>query len=171
MPRVVNRDEDVDSGRPTVVPPFNVAAFARQSETMRAVVPLAEETALEAAHRLAKEGEPEQALFHLARLLEEFPLHVDALVLSAQCSTAVERDCLATIGPGSSLLVVAASPEALKSSALDSVSGFLLSLMDGKSDVDTILDLSGLPRLLALRHLRGLVDRKLVVSKRHPLPR
>ena len=43
--------------------------------------------------------------------------------------------------------------------ALDHVSGFLLSLMDGTLTVEAILDVAGLPRLLALRHLRNLLER------------
>jgi hypothetical protein len=54
----------------------------------------------------------------------------------------------------------------LKAFALDQVSGFLLSLADGSLTVEAILDASGLPRLLALRHLRGLVDRGLLAPRR-----
>jgi hypothetical protein len=35
--------------------------------------------------------------------------------------------------------------------------------MDGATDAETILDISGLPRLLALRHLRSLLERGVVV--------
>jgi hypothetical protein len=62
----------------------------------------------------------------------------------------------------------------LKAFALDQVSGFLLSLADGSLTVEAILDASGLPRLLALRHLRGLVDRGLLGAasghRRPPVP-
>ena len=60
-------------------------------------------------------------------------------------------------------MVVAVSPDELKRFTLDNVSGFLLSVMDGATDVEAILDISGLPRLLALRHLRSLLDRGIVV--------
>jgi hypothetical protein len=55
--------------------------------------------------------------------------------------------------------------------ALDNVSGFLLSLMDGATNVEAILDISGLPRLLALRHLRSLVERGIVVGASVRMPR
>lgn len=52
--------------------------------------------------------------------------------------------------------------------------GVLLSLADGSLTVEAILDASGLPRLLALRHLRGLVDRGLLSPasgyRRPPVP-
>jgi len=76
---------------------------------------------------------------------------------------ALEREYLSSVGSASAILVVAVSPEELKTLALDNVSGFLLSLMDGATDVETILDISGLPRLLALRHLRSLLERGVVV--------
>ncbi|MFT3921194.1 MAG: hypothetical protein QM778_01535 [Myxococcales bacterium] len=45
---------------------------------------------------------------------------------------------------------------------LDSRMGFLLSRIDGTSDYETILELSGMPRLEALRSLVELVDAKVV---------
>jgi hypothetical protein len=76
---------------------------------------------------------------------------------------ALERECLAAIGSESAILVVAVFPEELKRIALDNVSGFLLSAMDGATDVETILDISCLPRLLALRYMRSLLQRGVVV--------
>jgi hypothetical protein len=83
--------------------------------------------------------------------------------LSTDCREALEREYLSSVGSASAILVVAVSPEELKTLALDNVSGFLLSLMDGATDAETILDISGLPRLLALRHLRSLLERGVVV--------
>jgi hypothetical protein len=45
---------------------------------------------------------------------------------------------------------------------LDSRMGFLLSRIDGMSDYETILELSGMPRLEALRSLVELVDTKVI---------
>ena len=45
---------------------------------------------------------------------------------------------------------------------LDSRMGFLLSRIDGSSDYETILELSGMPRLEALRSLVELVDAKVI---------
>ena len=116
-------------------------------------------TTIEDARRLLKWGEAEQALSLLARLLEHLPFHADASALSQECRQAVERECVSEIGSLSAVLVVAVAPEELKQFKLDGASGFLLSLMDGATNVETMLDLCGLPRLLALRHLRGLVSR------------
>ena len=53
---------------------------------------------------------------------------------------------------------------------LDSRMGFLLSRIDGSSDYETILELSGMPRLEALRSLVELVDAKVIrIVWRHVL--
>ncbi|MGH7435412.1 MAG: hypothetical protein ACRENE_07035 [Polyangiaceae bacterium] len=66
------------------------------------------------------------------------------------------------MGSEAAILVPALSPEDLKSYALDNVSGFLISLVDGATSVESLLDMCGLPRLLALRHVRSLVERGIV---------
>jgi hypothetical protein len=45
---------------------------------------------------------------------------------------------------------------------LDSRTGFLLSRIDGSSDYETVVELSGMPRLEALRSLVELVDAKVI---------
>jgi hypothetical protein len=158
--------------RPTVVPSFDPEAFARDSEIkQRAAVAADGGPTIDQARRLHLDGEHEQALFLLGRLLEIAPLHPEATRLSADCRGALERQCLSTIGSESAILVAAVSPEELKTFGLDNVSGFLLSLMDGATNVEAILDISGLPRLLALRHLRNLLERGVVVVASRMKPR
>ncbi len=149
--------------RPTVPAPFDPAAFARRSELkLKAAVEAPQPTTIGEARRLFEDGRPEEALFMLARLLELAPLHAEANALSKACSEALEHECLMAIGSGSAVLTVALSPGELKRFGLDNVSGFLLSLIDGRTDVETLVDLSGLSRLLALRHLRALVVRGII---------
>ncbi len=162
-------DLEPEEDRPTVVPSFDLQAFARDSEIrQRTVSPAAGDNTLTEARRLLEEGDPEQALFLLARLLAATPLHAEANALSNECGAALERACWSAIGPASGILVVAVSSKELTGFRLDHVSGFLLSLMDGRTDVETMLDLSGVPRLLALRHLRGLVGRGIVRVAKKP---
>lgn len=146
------------------MPEFDPEAFARDSETkQRAAVAEGGEPTIDQARRHHLAGEHEEALFLLTRLLELAPLHPEGSTLASECRQALERECLSAVGSESSVLVVAVSPEELKRFTLDNVSGFLLSVMDGATDVETILDISGLPRLLALRHIRGLLERGVVV--------
>ena len=149
------------------MPEFDPEEFARDSELrLRTAQPAKGETTTEEARRLLEDGQPEQALFLLARLLDLAPLHAEARALSKACSAALERDCLSIIGSTSAILEVAVTPDELKGFGLDHVSGFLLSLMDGSTSVDTLLDLCGLSRLLALRHLRDLVVRGIAQVRR-----
>jgi hypothetical protein len=158
-PAVVDGDE-----HPTVVPAFDPEAFARDSETrQRAASAVDGEPTIDEARRHHAAGKHEEALFLLTRLLDLAPLHPEGSRLASECRQALERDCLSAIGSESAILATAVSTEELKGFALDNVSGFLLSVMDGATDVETILDISGLPRLLALRHLRSLLDRGIVV--------
>ena len=149
--------------RPTIIPSFDPEAFARDSEIkQRAAFAADGEPTINQARRLHLDGEHEQALFLLAHLLEIAPLHPEATHLSADCRAALERECLSSVGSESAILVAAISSDELKTFGLDNVSGFLLSLMDGATNVEAILDISGLPRLLALRHLRNLLERGVV---------
>lgn len=164
--------DESDNDRPTVLPPFEPETFARDSELrLQAARPLRGGTTTDEASRLLQEGRPEEALFLLSRLLEATPLDRDATRLSEECSVALERECWSVIGSRSTILAVCVSREELTGFGLDHVSGFLLSRVDGVTDVETLLDISGLPRLLALRHLRGLVARGIVVAQRRALSR
>ncbi len=157
-------DPDVDTGeRPTLVPDFDPEAFARDSEMRARIGPLPDgEATIDQAARLHEEGNHEGALFLLSRLLELSPFHPAASKLAGECRKALELQCIAAIGSLGAILVVKTSPEELKGFELDNVSGFLLSRIDGSTDVETLLDLGGVPRLLALRHLRDLVERGIV---------
>jgi hypothetical protein len=164
------REAGSDS-RPTLVPVFDPEAFARDSEVnQRAAVPVGGDSTIEQALRLHLDGKHEDALFLLTRLLELAPLHPEATKLSSDCREALERECLSAIGSEAAILVAAVSPEELKRFALDNVSGFLISRLDGTTNVESVLDISGLPRLVALRHLRSLLERGIVVvaSSRRP---
>jgi hypothetical protein len=167
-------DSDSEEDRPTVIPEFDPAAFARDSELRQRPAlpstgePATGESTIDEARRLLQGGDAEQALFLLARLLELAPLHSEASALSTECRAVLERECLSSVGSASAILIVVVGTEELKGLGLDNVSGFLLSHMDGLTDVETLLDLSGLPRLLALRHLRGLVARGIVAVARKP---
>ena len=69
------------------------------------------------------------------------------------------------IGSAATVFIVDVTPNELKTMALDHVSGFLLTLTDGVTNVETLLDLCGLPQLVALRHLRDLVRQGIIVDE------
>jgi len=158
--------------RATLIPDFDPQDFARDSEVRQRTASGVEgEPTMDQARRLHDQGDDEGALFLLTRLLDLAPLHPDANKLADECRASLERQCLSAIGSESAVLVAAVTEEELKTFALDNVSAFLFSRLDGATKVEDILDISGLPRLLALRHLRKLLDRGLVVSASRARPR
>jgi hypothetical protein len=170
----MSSERDADD-RPTLVPEFDPEDFARDSEIRQRAVPEAGgEPTIDQAHRLHLDGDHEQALFLVTRLLELAPPHAEATKLAAECRVGLERQCLSAIGSEASVLIAAVSPEELKGFALDNVSAFLFSRLDGATSLEEILDVAGVPRLLALRHLRNLLERGIISlasgQKRSPLP-
>ena len=57
---------------------------------------------------------------------------------------------------------VVVSPEEVQWLSLDHRAGFLLSLVDGQSTVDEILDISGMTRLDALKIIHDLTEQQVV---------
>jgi hypothetical protein len=154
---------DFAEDRPTPIPEFDPAAFARDSETKQLAASFAGvEPTIEQARRLHLDGDHEQALFLVSHILELTPRHPEAAELSAVCRAALECECLDVLGSEAGLPVAAVSAEELKGFALDSTSAFLFSLVDGATSVESVLDISGLPRLLALRHLRNMLERGII---------
>jgi hypothetical protein len=152
--------------RPTIVPAFDPEDFARESESRPRVVPVEVdgESTLAKAHWLHVEGKHDAALLLLAPLLECAPLHPEAIPLANECREAIER-LRAAIDWDRAVLIVAVPVDELKRHALDSVTGFLLSLLDGATDVETLLDISGLPRSLVVGHLRSLLERGIIARR------
>jgi hypothetical protein len=122
----------------------------------------AEDPALEEARRLLAEGDAEAAHALIERKLEEEPWDDEAGLLADECCAAIEQEAIDIIGPLTTIPRVAVSGDELMRLGLDALSGFLLSLIDGQTDVDTLLDLCGPRRLAALRALRDLVVRGVV---------
>jgi hypothetical protein len=59
--------------------------------------------------------------------------------------------------------IVATSTDHLRRLPLDHRAGFLLSLMDGTMDLETVVELSAMPRTDALRIMRHLFDSGIIV--------
>jgi len=159
---VARAEQDGDE-HPTLVPAFDPEAFARDSEIRQRTQPVpADAPSIEEARRLQLQGDNEQALATATRLLDLAPLHPEAMKLARHCRAALARECLAAIGSENAVPVLGVSAEELARFSLDNVSTFLLSRIDGVARVQDVVDVAGLPPLLALRHLRNLVERGIV---------
>jgi hypothetical protein len=78
------------------------------------------------------------------------------------CTRVLLKMCEARIGPFNQRPTLAMGHEQVRWLALDHREGFLLSLIDGASSVDDLLDISGMPRLEALRIFAALIDKAVI---------
>jgi hypothetical protein len=151
------------SGRDTLIPAFDPAAFAHDSDLrLRAEIDGGNEPLIERARREYRAGHYDRALDLLDDLHDRAPFHPQASILGAECRTMLDEQCLSALGSESARLTAALTPEELKGFTLDYASAALLAKLDGKTDVRTVLDVSGVPRLQALRHLRNLLERGII---------
>jgi hypothetical protein len=120
--------------RPTTPPSFDVVQFAKDSDArLRSAAP--------APHGL--------------------PSSETRLITRPQMGAAITDEAWARGIVGVPKVVMA--PDQLRRLPLDHHAGFLLSLMDGTIDLESIIEVSGMPRAEALRFVRDVYDAGIVV--------
>jgi hypothetical protein len=102
------------------------------------------------------------ALVVAESMLETDPHNEDAKRYAQSCREILTQMYAARLGPTDQVVSVTVPPEQITWLSLDHRAGFLLSLVDGISTVEEILDISGMPRLDALRILYTLVQQNVV---------
>lgn len=107
-------------------------------------------------------GDFSGALVVAEGILEADPHHEEALRCQQRCSEVLAQMYLARLGSLAQVVRVAVSGEQIRWLSLDHRAGFLLSLVDGQSSIETLLDISGMPRLEALRILYALLDQRVI---------
>lgn len=116
--------------------------------------------ALEAALAAAeKNGDHEHALVLAEQLLSTSPRDAGVRAAVDRARAGLRSACVAALGGLDGVPVVKTARDALAALDLDHRAGFLLSHVDGASSFETILDVSGMPELDALRILAELVRR------------
>jgi hypothetical protein len=100
---------------------------------------------------------------HEAELrLKQNPNDEDAMRYADECRRTLTRMYTARLSPDTATLRIAVPLEEIRWLTLDHRAGFLLSLVDGQSTVEDLIDICGMARLDALRilvelHTRGVV--------------
>ena len=107
-------------------------------------------------------GDFSGALVIAESILETLPSHEEALRCQARCTDVLSQMYLARLGSLRQVVQVALSAEQIRWLSLDHRAGFLLSLVDGISSIEELLDISSMPRLEALRILYGLLDQRVI---------
>jgi hypothetical protein len=90
------------------------------------------------------------------------PDHSAAVECGENCRTVLENMYAARLGALDRVPVVVVPRAQMRWLSMDHRAGFVLSLIDGSSSVEMILDVSGMPKLDALRILHELVQQKIV---------
>ncbi len=118
------------------------------------------------ARALHRDGKDDEALALIDGILALLPAHPGALALAEVCRRGLEEERLTEIGHESDVLEVVAQREDLMRAKLDSVSGFIVSLIDGRSTVEEVLDIAPLPRHAALEVLKDLISKGILAVTR-----
>jgi len=107
-------------------------------------------------------GDYSGALAIAEEILSVNPDHAQAKRYAGHCRQTLEQMYCAKLGPLTQRPEVAVSDAQLRWLSLDHRTGFLLSLIDGTSSVEELLDISGMPRFEALRTLCDLLEQNVI---------
>jgi hypothetical protein len=107
-------------------------------------------------------GDFSGALTLAAKILEEEPEHVDALLYAEHCRDVLKQMYISSLGGLRRVPQIAVSPEQLRWLALDHRAGFLLSQLDGHSTFEELLDVCGMPAFEAIRLLVQLLQQNVI---------
>ncbi len=103
-------------------------------------------------------GDFSGALVLAEEILETDPANQEAERVADKCREVLAKMYLARIGSLNQVVQVIVADDQIRWLSLDHRAGFLLSLADGSSRVEDLLDISGMPRLEALRILFTLLE-------------
>jgi hypothetical protein len=95
-------------------------------------------------------------------ILGQDPDNADAQLYAEHCRDVLKQMHLSRLGGLRRVPLVAIGPEQLRWLSLDHRAGFLLSLVDGRSTFDEVLDMSGMSDLEALRLLVQLLEQNVI---------
>jgi hypothetical protein len=107
-------------------------------------------------------GDFSGALVLAEAMLEAAPEHAEALRYAGKCRDVLMQMYAARLGPLDQLVSMSIPSEQIRWLSLDHRSGFLLSLIDGTSSIEELLDISGMQRLDALRIMYSLFQERVV---------
>jgi hypothetical protein len=107
-------------------------------------------------------GDFSGALILAEAILEHDPESVDALLYAEHCRDVLKQMYISRLGGVKRVPQVAVTDEQLRWLSLDHRAGFLLSLVDGRSSFEEVLDMSGMPPVDALRLLMELLQQNVI---------
>jgi hypothetical protein len=178
--RALSAREDVGAGTGTVLSLANMRAPSNLPPRVESDDPVLTLTGVEDARASVADiqtdpmsdmqerfalGDYSGALVMAESLLDENPSHVEAREYAESCRAVLQQMYTAKIGPLDRVPIVEVAREQLRWLSIDHRAGFVLSLVDGVSSLEMILDVSGMPELDALRILFELVQQHIIAIK------
>jgi hypothetical protein len=107
-------------------------------------------------------GDFSGALVIAEEILANDPADLEAPRYAQSCRDVLTQMYSARLGSLDRVVAVAVPSDQIRWLTLDHRAGFLLSLIDGGITADQILDISGMPRLDALRIMYQLLDQRVI---------
>ncbi|MEZ4408495.1 MAG: hypothetical protein R3A52_18770 [Polyangiales bacterium] len=117
-------------------------------------------------HERFELGDLSGALSLAESLLEIDPRDADARDISNTCRSRLQAIYVGRLGSLDQVPVLLVSPAELRWLALDHRAGFVLSLIDGVSTVEEIIDVSTMPQMEVLRTLYNLITQNVINLRR-----
>jgi hypothetical protein len=108
------------------------------------------------------EGDYELSLQAAQQVLAALPSNPDALSYARTCERLLEKRHVDRIGHLDAVPVLAVDAEQVRWLALDHREGFVLSLVDGVTTVEELIDISGLGRVDLLKTVGGLLEAEVI---------
>jgi hypothetical protein len=124
--------------------------------------PLAPNITMRAVRDRFDVGDFSGALILAEGILESEPESVDALLYAEHCRDVLKQMYISRLGGMNRVPQVAVTDEQLRWLAIDHRAGFLLSLVDGRSSFEEVLDVSGMSAVDALRLLMDLLQQNVI---------
>lgn len=110
-------------------------------------------------------GDYTGALEMVELILADDPANLQAAECGENCRTVLENMYSAKLGPTDRVPMIIVPRTQMRWLSIDHRAGFILSLVDGTSSVEMVLDVSGMPRLDALRILHELMQQRIVAFR------
>jgi len=124
--------------------------------------PLVDEGAIHEVRGRFALGDYSGALVMAESILDSSPHHQEARQYAEKCRNALADLYVSRLGGMDRIPQVAVPMDQLQWLSLDHRAGFLLSLMDGMSSIEDILDMSGMTNLEALRTMFELMQQDVI---------
>ena len=150
-----------DLGRPEEKPPPQNIRKANAQEEPPKSPPAAKAPEREMNDRMQL-GDYSGALEIAEKILRGNPSNPSAKLCAETCRTVLRQMYAARVGPLERVPVVMVPRDQLRWLSIDHKAGFVLSLVDGVSSLEMIIDVSGMPELDTLRILSELAQQRII---------